>query len=62
MPGTSSLKIKASFLHSDVVEEMIEARDRVRAGHKVKTDEHKRGWQRLHVGDIVRGHHPKTKE
>ena len=43
-----------------VVEEMVEARDRVRAGDKMKKDEDKRGWPKLYIGDMVRGHHPKT--
>ena len=44
------------------VDEMVKARDRVRAGGMVKTDEDKRGWKQLHRGDQVRGRHPKTKE
>ena len=38
-----------------VVEEMVKARDRVRHGRSIKHDELKRGWPKLHPGDMVRG-------
>ena len=34
----------------------------VRAGNKLRTDEQKRVWPKLHIGDMVRGRHPKTKD
>ena len=51
-----------NLLAEPVVEEMMEARDRVRARAMVKKDEDNRGWPKLHRGDLVRGRHPKTKE
>ena len=50
------------MLAEPVVEEMVEARDRVRTGSKVRADKHKRGWRKLYLGDMVRGCHPRTKE
>ena len=49
-------------LAEPVVEEMVKARDRVKAGRKVRTDKLKRGWPKRHLGYMVRGQHPKTKE
>ena len=51
-----------NLLAEPVVEEMVEARDIVRAGNKVKMDKDKRGWPKLYRSDMVRGRHPKTKE
>ena len=50
------------MLVEPVVEEMVEATDKVKAGSKVHADNHKRGWPKLHLSDMVRGRHPKTKE
>ena len=36
-----------SLLAEPVEEEMVKARDRVRAGGMVKTDEDKRGWPKI---------------
>ena len=36
-----------NLLAKPVVEEIVEARERVRAGEKVKTDEDKRGWPKI---------------
>ena len=45
------------------MEEMEKARERVKGGcHKLKEDESKAEWLRLHPGYMVRGQHPKTKE
>ena len=52
----------SNLLAEPVVEAMVEARDEIRAGNKVKTDENKSGWPKLHLGEMVRGRHPKTKE
>ena len=50
------------MLVEPVVQEMVEATDKVRAGSKGRADNHKRGWPKLHLSDMVRGRHPKTKE
>ena len=43
-------------LAEPVMEEMEEARERVKAANsKIKQDENKRGWPKLHLGDMVRG-------
>ena len=51
-----------NLLAEPLVEEMVEARERVRAENNVKADKDKRGWPKLYRGDMARGRHPKTKE
>ena len=41
---------------------MEKARDRVKAGKKVKDNKNKRGWPKLHLSGMVRGRNPKTNE
>ena len=50
-------------LAEPVMEEMEEARERVKAGNsKIMRDENIIGLPKLHVGDMVRGQDSKTKE
>ena len=51
-----------NLLAEPEMEEMVKARNRVRAGAMMKKDKDKRGWPKLHKGDVARGRHPKTKE
>ena len=44
------------------VEEMAKAKDRIRFERKVNKDKLTKSWPKLHLGDLVRGQHPKTKE
>ena len=46
-------------LAEPVVEEMEKARERVKVGRKVKGEEKKRGWPKLHIGDMVTGQRPR---
>ena len=44
------------------VEEMAKAKDRIRFERKINKDKLTKSWPMLHLGDLVRGQHPKTKE